>query len=64
MKGMVVPFPRLFFSVTSLPLGHVVSRLVSVSTNGAGPLSSAALLGWFPMLHSRPNAEAQFTLSS
>jgi hypothetical protein len=64
MKGMIVPCSCLFFSVTSLLLGHVLSRLASVSTKGVGPLSSAALLGCCLMLHSGPNVEAQITLSS
>lgn len=58
-----VPIP-FFSSVTSSPFGHVLSRLALVSTKGSSPLSSAALLGWCPMLHSGPNAEDQITLSS
>lgn len=65
MNGMIMPCPsHFFFSVTSSPFGHVLSRLALVSTKGSSPLSSAALLGWCPMLHSGPNAEDQITLSS
>lgn len=53
-----------FFSVTSLPFGHLLSRLAFVSTKGPSPLSSAALLGWRPMLHNGVNVEDQITLSS